>query len=446
MLIPSALRAYAKEVASVVLLLTVAATGLLHDTPSKSDAPIILPPAVHAGVTVDATSGLQDPTSPAISVLPEEPETAPWHAWVWLDGPRLRAESDVPGLRVVAARIPDGFAVLLYNPGEAPIAYQLATRMLAGRYTVDRLVFSGSSRQLERLQSIGLAKTGDAAKPGVLPANSGAVYRYVNHVSRASAAYRRAMQQIAGLRTTSPTQYRQLSGAVRECPGLLSRAQTDVKSSDPDLGLRSLHRALLTVGHATALCRNATGARRVNRERGALIEKHLSALEASLVESSIASLNLVPSASARLSADRDGEMAFVVAVRNAGTRTVNGLRIWATGDDGLSVEPGEAAVFSSLRPREAVTAEFRVKVSKSDGRVRSPEDVLGSLYGHVAYVRASSPAHLRFAAAMPPLGAAQHAGPSDGYSASMPDDAAARDTGGSSPDPIVSWSEPESNK
>lgn len=442
MLKPSAMRAYAKEVASVGILLTVALAALLRDTPPDRDAPIIVPPAIHADVTVDSTSVVQDHTTPAVGVLPEKPEAAPWHGWVWLDGPRLEAASDVPSLRLVAARIPDGVAVLLYNPSEAPIAIQLATRMPPGRYTIDRLMFSGASRQTERLQSCALEKTGDVRKPGVLPANSGVVYRYVDHVARAAGTYRRAMQQINRLRSTSPTPYRRLAGALRECPGLLSRAQTAVRASDPEPGLRALHRALLNVGHATALCRNATGTRQVNKEHGALIEQRLSDLETSLVESSIASLNLVPSASARVSPNEsDAGVSVVVAVRNAGTRTVNGLRVWATGDKGLSVEPGEAAVFASLRPRESVTAEFRVKANPSDGRALATDDILGCLYGHVAYVRASSPAHLRFAAALPPLNATQQARRPAGYSASVPhvaqastpaqdDDAATRGAGG----------------
>jgi len=311
-------------------------------------------------------------------------DAPPWDGWVSFEGQRIGVETDNAGLRAVAARIPDGIAVAIYNPGPKPIAICLRTALMPGRFMAERLVFSADGKRVERLQSA----RGVSEKPGVIPPASGAVYRYVNPMAKASSAYRRAMAGIAALKSVRADQSRRLASALRECPWLLTQASSSIGGSNPSNALASIHRALLIVRHAEALCTNAVGLRRIPRAAGEKIAADLASLEEALAEASMTALDIVPSAQwHRDTNDPVGVCTVTVKARNAGCETVSSLRLWATGEDGCRVEPADAAVFDVLKPGQSAAATFKVTVT-GDSSVEK-------LAGHVAYYRKSAPAHLR---------------------------------------------------
>jgi hypothetical protein len=304
----------------------------------------------------------------------------------------------------------------MYNASPSPADLRLAARLGPGRYTVDRLAFGPTeaggaasatdatvnhSPTIERLQSVLMKANGMTEKPGLLPPGAGAVYRFVNHASVAAEAYRRAMQGVSRLTGAAASQRRKLTSALRECPWLLTQAQKLLTRSDPEPALKALHRGLLTVRHAMALCTNAAGLGRMRKDRAAAIAGDLADLETALTECSVATLDLVPSARERPDpSDPQGSCKVVVAVQNTGALTVRAVRLWATGTPGRVVEPGDAAVFDSLRPGQAASATYRVTAPSEPTSESGTDAGSGSsakILGHLAYFRASAPAHLRFA-------------------------------------------------
>jgi len=404
-----ALRAHAKEAASAGIVAAAVAASIARALPVRQDGVIQgAGEPMRSRVVVDSTAPPVERLTTAAQALFGQGHTdAPWDGWVWLEGARLKAEADQDAVRVVAARIPHGIAVAVYNTSTAPADLRIAARLGPARYTVDRLVFepaevSAPDRlpNVERLQSVLIEAVGMAEKPGRLPPGAGAVYRFVNQASVASEAYRRAMRSISQVSGAAASQRRKLTTALRECPWLLTQVQTLLNEKDPEPALKALHRALLTVRHAMALCTNAAGLGRMGKSRAAAISGDLADLEAALTECSVASLNLVPSAREQVDPDYPhGRSKVVVAVHNAGALTVRAVRLWATGTSGRVVEPGDAAVFDALGPGQAASATFRVMGPAEDASESGSGTGAAAseaIVGHLAYFRASAPAHLRF--------------------------------------------------
>lgn len=380
-------RTLVREVASAVLLALAASVVLLSTLRnSQQETSHELTVAGPVLLRVDAAREAQGPHEQASVVLLGDAAgrgEAPWHGWVWLDGPRLEVETEGNAVRTVAARIPYGVAIAVYNPTESPLPLRLSVTLPGGRYVAERLVFSDGGRRLERLQ----CARGHSEKPGMLPPASGAVYRFTNPMARASAAYKRCMQRIFELRSARADQARKLAASLRECPWNLTRGSAALARSDPREALSYIHRALLTVRHAQALCSNGVGLRRIPRRSGEQIAAELDELEAALGEASVTALDLVPSATRQHSPeDAPNVWRVCVTVRNAGTESIAAIRLWATGSSDCKIEPVDAAVFDVLRPGQAASATFKATV-EADG----PCD----LAGHLAYVRKNAPAHVR---------------------------------------------------
>lgn len=386
-------RLYAAEVVSGVLLLSVLWLGSrtnvmaprLRDGDGAQEKP---ERTVHINV---------DSLRPPSGSEPESQTCAPidsWgihlpeaDGWASLTGPRVEAVADAEKPEVAAIRLPAGAAVFVRNSSEEPIAFRLSVRLPRGRYAVDRLVQSEGGASAERLQSVVCTASRPAEKPGAVQPRTVVVYRFVNPVVSSGAAYNRALRAIANLRSGYAAQYRRLVGALAECPWNIAQAQACSTSSDPTPLLEHVHRALLTVRHAQALCTNGVGLRRIPAGIGERISTELDALESWLTESSVAALCLVPGAKATPVAGGAGSYQVAVTVRNAGPRPVTALRLWAKGTEDARVEPSDAVVFPTLKPGEQASATFQVTL---------PEGAAPSeLSGHVGYVARNAPAHLR---------------------------------------------------
>ncbi len=388
MRVVGAFRAHAREVASVVIVVGVVVSAATRLMPRHGSDDVAA--ARRDGSCIITVDSLAEPLGEAKLAVDELAvpgalrEKPPWSGWVELDLKRLPLQSTSEDVRAVAARIPNGLVVAVYNGADAPIALKLAVRLRPGRYTADRMVFSEEVRRVERLQSCMASREGSVEKPGMLPPRAGAVYRFIDPAAAALRAYQRTRQHVAAVRTLNSTQYRRISSALSECPWLLTRLQASSRKPSTDMTLRSAHRGLLIVRHALALVNNAAGLRKVNESLADSLTADLESLEQSLSECSVAVMNLVVSSG--VVDGEDGTQKATVTVYNAGGRTVNSVRLWVTGPEGCRIVPADAAVFRTLAPRQTVTASFAILASSSAAS--------RSFVSHLDYQMLSAPAHL----------------------------------------------------
>lgn len=399
------LRVGVAEMASaLVLALALSAFVRQLSTPEPEDgstAQAVQP--IEAQVTAIHTTASSIPDGDAVGDLglpPQDDGVPQWSGWANLDTKRVTARSTHEAVRAVASRIPDGLAIGIGNTAEAPALLRLEVRLPAGRYTIDRLVYGPGHVHLERLQSSAPDGGGFIRKPGYLAPKSGAVYRFVNHASRASATYMRAAQQARAYASVSSRNSARLMAALRECPWMLTQAARLIARKNPGEALRPIHRALLGIRHAQAVCGNMTAPGEAAARLRSRIATELDALEASLGECSVAALGLVPSADVEAG---EGRTRIRLGVRNSGSQSISAVKLWLTGPRGCVVEPSLQAVFDTLRPGQTVTAEFTAKTpgASADTQAsarRAPGDRTdGDLCGHLSYFRDQAPAHVRIA-------------------------------------------------
>lgn len=384
-----AVRTRARELASVVLIAAVASAIAMRRGPLQNGNGVQSEAAPsHAHITVDATAAATPQETPVAQTLFGEniPEPLPWEGWASLDGPVLPVTVEGAELRVAAARTAGGVTVAVVNPGAADARFQLAVRLGAGRYLVERLTVADGERASQWFQPIRGDAEKPGAKPGALPAGGTAVFSYINPIVRASAAYRSLSRLLNTPPASRTAASQRLRSALRECPWHLTRAERLLTQADSTPALDHVHRALLVTRHALALCSNSVGLGRMPAEQGRRAAELLTEMEDALGYASAAALDLVPGVRRSAEADGDGQT-VTVSARNAGRLTVSGLRLWVTGPDGCRVEPVDAAVFDTLRPGQTATASFTVHGLDAASA--------GDLAGHVGYVRRNAPAHLR---------------------------------------------------
>jgi len=385
-------RAVVGELASGVLLLAVVfLVGQFVTGEKQQGAPPQVEEPLSVSVTVDATR----PTEAAAEIAGDEwwngiaPSTALVRAgWLTLKGRILPFACDSDAVMVAAIRTHDGAAVGVHNRTPQPVSLRLGIILPQASYSAQRAVRSGDSITVEALQSVRTAKAAPAYKPGLIPAGGSVIYRFINPLVRAADAYRSASAEIAGLRSGHPTQYRRLKDAIKECPWLLTQAQKLASLPNPDPAVSHIHRALLCVRHAQALTTNGVGLGRIPRAAGQRIAGGLDELEDALGDASAAVLGLVATAALSIDAEPTATRYHVtVSLRNAGSKTIRAVRLWAAGDENTVVEPSDAAVFPTLHPGQTVTANFQVHLP--EGAADFP------IYGFVGYMAHGAPARLR---------------------------------------------------
>jgi hypothetical protein len=177
---------------------------------------------------------------------------------------------------------------------------------------------------------------------------------------------------------------------------MIERAGRLMSQRDASPALRYVHRALLGVRHAQAVCGNSGGSGKAARALLEQISNALAELEAALGECSVAALGLIPSASVDAqSTAPDGKLAVEVRVRNAGAASVTAVKLWVTGPPGARIEPEDQAVFGTLKPGQTATAQFSMKPKESSAAGGATHE---ALLGHLSYYRGQAPAHVRIAA------------------------------------------------
>ncbi|NLI00641.1 MAG: hypothetical protein GX446_14235 [Chthonomonadales bacterium] len=392
-------RAGVAEMASALLVtVAIVTVGQQLLTPDDGEPSNQTAPAVSATILVDYEKAATAVTAGSLNDLrlsDSHADALPWQGWVSLDGKRVEATSDHEAVHVAASRIPDGVAVAVSNPGAGPALLRLHVRMPAGRYTIERLVFGPDGSRIERLQSNALNSAGAIQKPGYLPGGTGAVYRFVDYASAAARAYRRALQHARSYRSVNSRQSAIMVSALREWPWMLTQAQKLLIRDDAVEALKPIHRALLGVRHAQAVCGNTPASGPAARQILDRMSDELLALENALGECSVAALGLLPSAT---SGTAEGRVSVDVRVRNSGSHTVSAVKLWVTGPHGSSVEPSLQAVFDSLRPGQAAMAAFTA-TSKGVGATDGEGSAIGpsDLQAHLSYIRDQAPAHVTIA-------------------------------------------------
>jgi hypothetical protein len=365
------------------------------DSGPSAETPVSARISVNPSIAAAPASGhAQD----ELGLSSEVTGQSPWPGWVWLDGKRVSAESSDPSVRVLASRVPGGVAVAVANPGSAPALLRLEVKMPSGRYTIERLLFGPEGCRTERLQCLAQQQTGWLQKPGYLAAGTVAVYRFVDYASTAEASYRRAAERARAYRTVSASQSARLLAALRECPWMLTRARQALMSGDALPALPPIHRALLAVRHAQAVCGNAPASGTAARALRDRIASELDTLEDALGECSVAALGLVPSAWMESEASDDSRQSVHIRVRNAGSQSVSAVKLWLTGPSGCIVEPTDQAVFGTLRPGQAATAEYSAHMASKQANADTEalaNPRFDGLVAHLSYYRDQAPAHVR---------------------------------------------------
>ncbi len=356
---------------------------------------------IEARVSADHASLGKDTEGDAagkLGLAARDDGTPPWDDWANLDAKRVASESSHERVRVVASRIPDGLAVGISNVADAPASLRLEVRLPRGMYTIERLVLGDAGPRVERLQSAAVDTGGSIKKPGYLGPGTCAVFRFVNHASRASNAYRRAAQQSRAYRVVSASSSARLVSALKECPWMLNRISKLLAGEGAGEALAPIHRAILGVRHAQAVCGNMAASGKAATAMRDRIAAELDELESSLGECSVAALGLVPSAYV---SENDGSTQVRLSVRNSGGESVSAVKLWLTGPRGCAVEPSLQAVFDVLRPGQTATADFTAsmagepRANGADTGQGAPAGLKGALCGHLSYFRGQAPAHVR---------------------------------------------------
>lgn len=399
-------RVGAAEIASALLVLAALGAVLVQGVRDTENDQAPAPAApVSASITVDAAAAPVEQNGSAVEALglaPADGAPEPWRGWVWLDGRRVPSECDAPEVRVLATRLREGVAVAVHNPGAAPALLRLNVRLQPGRYTIERLVFGteiARNATIERLQCGALEARGVIRKSGYLEPGSGAVYKFVDYARLAGASYRRVAQRVQKYRAVNATQSRKLETALRECPWMITRAGALMSRKDATPALRYIHRGLLAVRHAQAVCANAGGSGQAARAGREQIADELVTLESALGECSVAALGLSPSASVEVGRSAGvppatDAVSVWVKVRNSGPATVSAVKLWVTGPGSMVVEPSDQAVFGTLRPGQTAQAEYKVRRRSGD---EPNEAAWSGILGHLSYYRDQAPAHVRIA-------------------------------------------------
>ncbi len=355
------------------------------------------------------------------------PESPPWQSWVSLKGARLSALTSFTAsapvisaasrtsaasltsltspsspivaapnapLSVYAARIPDGAAILVANNGnngDEKAPFDLSVKLNRGVYSVDRLVLDmkmpETSARVERLESVVLGGTGKVSKPGSLAAGSLAVYRFTNRCAEVQGRYDSVKSGVRAMRSARPSECRILMIPLNECEGHLGALAKGIQPKKRYDSLRYIHRALLTVAHAQALCQNYRGQGRLPRTGADQLDGALDRLQSALTELSAGCLNLLPSLAVTApDTMTPNKYAVTVQLTNAGQQSVSMVRLGADGPAGATVSPSDRAMFNILKPGETARATFTIR-SQAD---TPPLEIAAD----IAWLAARTPAHL----------------------------------------------------
>lgn len=385
------LRPYLGEVGSLFMVLALVSFVLwMRYQGASSDAPSAPAQARHVTVIAD---GLQTiPRDPIQSLEANNlPSTIPANYWP-SDWPTEReriipCSSDGDGVAVAAYRSKDSFLIRIQNVTEDPCSVTIQVRLPSGRYWVERLVVSGDAPVYQTLQGVRAADGNPVQKSGSVAPGSEVYYRFSNPAAEATRLYRRVLDDLTRLKQSHRTLYQRMANTLAECSWQLSQANAVAARREPGPLISHVHRALLSVRHAQALCTNAAELGRIPAHLAEPVRSGLDGLEQALTRSSMAALVLVPAATK--TACPNGEPStFIVRVtlRNSGAVTVEGVRLWVAGSESVRVVPSDAAVFGTLRPGQSVSAEFRVTLL--EGASEEP------ITAHAGYVMSKSPAHL----------------------------------------------------
>lgn len=378
-------------------------------------------PTLRGAITVDSTSAWQGPAGDARAVCGLSAaapaasqgagaEPVGWEQWCALTGTRLSAKSSADSLPVYAARIPSGTAILIANHSEGPAEFQLALRATRGVYTVERYCVdfppdpasasaagpaqdpaaanTADAAHVERLESVILGGKGTLRKPGRLPAGSLAVYRITNRSAQVQSAFDAAMQAMRALRAGHSGVYGRLMTPLSECADNVARLSDGIQPDERYGVLRYIHRALLTLAQAQALCRNFQSEGRLPEQRAAALGTALDGLEESLSELSGGCLGIVPGiVVGPPSADHPNTREVEVTVANTGSQSIAVVKIGAAAGKGCSVQPADLALFRELKPGEVAKARFTVTL---------PDDAAAhSVAADIAWLAAKVPARLK---------------------------------------------------
>jgi hypothetical protein len=347
-------------------------------------------------ITADATATSEPEDIFSVCKLTSFPrETFPsWFTWLFGGRVRMAASSNAESLPVYGVILPDGAALCVVNHADIDAAYKVSIRLTRGLYSVEQIVFEKSSQETsppgKRLQSVIMDATGVLRKPGQLRPGMVAIYRFINRSRQTSNLFRVARDQMESLRPLRPVEFRRLMVPLQECGAHIGALSGGIRTSERSRCLKHIHRALLTLSHAQALCRNYRIARRIPSEYADDIQKALDNLEQTLTELSIGCLDLVPhveipvSGSGVLNARQ-----LTVSLTNAGPFTISFIRMGIEAPDEITIRPQEPAFFRQLGPGQSAQASFTMMSNTANN--------LQSMFAYITYVIAGVPARVRLA-------------------------------------------------
>lgn len=327
----------------------------------------------------------------------QEGTSSLWSEWVSWKGQRIAASSNAESLPVYGVVLPDGAALCIANHAETEAAYKIGIRLTRGLYSVDQMVFETASSetppQMKRLQSVILGETSILTKPGRLRPGMAAIYRFINRSQQTSDRFRQVRMRLEPLRFSRPAEFRRLMVPLRECGSHIGAISGGIQTSERYECLKHIHRALLTLSHAQALCRNFRNAERIPLGCADDLQMALDRLEVALTELSIGCLDLVPRVEATvLNPEQPNILRLTVSLTNAGPSTVSFIRLGVVGSKNALIRPSESAFFKQLGPGQTAKAIFAVQCKSTDE--------LQDMSAHIVYMAARFPARVRMALAM----------------------------------------------
>ena len=269
----------------------------------------------------------------------------------------------------------------------------------------------GSTVRLDRLEGCDQAAIIYTEKPIWLKPQEISLIRCTDVSYTARAAFYETRDQLKAIRRSAPAAVDKLNAVFRQgdpyVSGLTGGGHSTLKKR-----LGCIHRLLLLNAQAHSMVHNLQERKSANAESGAAIMGSIERLNDALAETSAALLGLVPQVRFTLDSDKQshelddgGQQTSLVpnnssirsatvtfALANTGQRDVDlvkiGLDINALPPD-VQCEPGDPAMFGTLRPGQTVRAVFAVRWTK-DTAMNTRRCV-----GDVSYFVGSAPAHLR---------------------------------------------------
>jgi hypothetical protein len=341
---------------------TLVAVQLSRPSPQQ---PAPMPEDTVTPVQVTATAEKRAESGEAhdrLGLKPPEGLRPYWMMCLPPDATEYHAQSSDEMVPVYTCRGAGTAVVAVLNRRANTAAVRITTQLSAGICTVERFLLNTLDQSAlpsgGRMEAVANQRAGEAVRNFKLAPNHLLLLRFSNRTAQAAGLLDRVRGLLAAAFEKYPDAARQMKVPWSDCREDLNGVASSAAASRRNTTAKTIHQRMLELTHLQALCRNAVNNGRLG-SLGADLLSSLVSLETALGELSAGCLNLLPS----MEYDpKDGHLR--IALANAGEASVSRVRIGVASVKGLSVTPGDEALFPLLAPRQTVRSEVSISLTE----------------------------------------------------------------------------------